>query len=49
MLEHGCDQASAVAQLLAQHGFIEIHSHLDFAGKPRVTRGTVHSPHQETT
>ena len=45
ILEHGSDQAPAVARLLERHGFARISSHLDFAGKPRVTLGTVHSPH----
>jgi release factor glutamine methyltransferase len=49
ILEHGSDQAVAVAQLLESHGFSAVRSHLDFSGKPRVTRGTVHSPHQEHT
>jgi release factor glutamine methyltransferase len=49
ILEHGSNQAADVAQLLGQHGFTEVRSHLDFSGKPRVTLGTVHSPHQETT
>ncbi len=44
LLEHGSDQGPAVAQLLAQHGFTGIRSHLDFSNKPRVTLGTVHSP-----
>jgi release factor glutamine methyltransferase len=47
ILEHGSEQAPAVARLLERHGFARISSHLDFAGKPRVTLGTVHSPHQE--
>jgi release factor glutamine methyltransferase len=47
ILEHGCDQAPAVARLLERHGFARISSHLDFSGKPRVTLGAVHSPHQE--
>ncbi len=45
LLEHGSDQASAVAQLLQRHGFTAVRSHLDFSGKPRVTLGLVHSPH----
>ena len=49
ILEHGSDQAPAVARLLERHGFAGIRSHLDFSGKPRATQGTVHSPHQETT
>jgi release factor glutamine methyltransferase len=42
LLEHGHTQAAAVAQLLARHGFSEIHTHIDFSGKPRVTQGTLH-------
>ena len=49
ILEHGSDQAPDVARLLERHGFTQVRSHLDFSGKPRVTLGTVHSPHQETT
>jgi release factor glutamine methyltransferase len=49
ILEHGSDQAPDVARLLERHGFTRVRSHLDFSGKPRVTLGTVHSPHQETT
>jgi release factor glutamine methyltransferase len=49
ILEHGSDQAPAVAQLLERHGFTAIRLHLDFSGKPRVTQGTVHPPHQEST
>src|SRR5882757_692787 len=49
ILEHGSDQAPDVARLLERHGFAEVRSHLDFSGKPRVTLGTVHSSHQETT
>jgi release factor glutamine methyltransferase len=45
LLEHGSDQAPAVAQMLQRHGFITVRSHLDFSGKPRVTLGSVHSPH----
>jgi release factor glutamine methyltransferase len=49
LLEHGSDQAPAVARLLERHGFAAIRMHLDFSGKPRATQGTLHSPHQETT
>lgn len=45
ILEHGSNQAPDVAQLLERHGFTEVRSHLDFSGNPRVTLGTVHSPH----
>jgi release factor glutamine methyltransferase len=47
LLEHGSDQALAVAQLLERHGFEGLRSHLDLSGKPRVTLGTIHSQHQE--
>jgi release factor glutamine methyltransferase len=49
IMEHGSTQASDVAALLERHGFTEVRSHLDLSGKPRVTLGTVHSPHWETT
>ncbi len=49
IMEHGCDQAQAVAQMLERHGFTHVCSHLDLSGRPRVTLGTVHSPHQEPT
>ena len=45
ILEHGSDQAPAVARLLERHGFTQVRSHLDFSGKPRVTLGTVHASH----
>ena len=45
ILEHGSEQAPAVAQMLERHGFTAVRSHLDFSGKPRVTLGSVHSPH----
>lgn len=49
ILEHGSGQAPEVARLLERHGFAAVRTHLDFSGKPRVTLGTLHSPHQETT
>ncbi len=49
ILEHGSDQAPQVVRLLEGHGFAHIRTHLDFSGKPRVTLGTVHSSHQETS
>jgi release factor glutamine methyltransferase len=49
ILEHGSNQAPDVARLLERHGFTSIRSHLDFSGKPRVTLGTVHLQHQETS
>lgn len=45
IMEHGSDQAPDVAQLFEHHGFTSIRSHLDFSGKPRVTLGTIHTPH----
>jgi len=49
ILEHGSDQAPAVARLLERHGFTAVRTHLDFSGNPRATQGTLHSPPQETT
>ena len=49
IVEHGRDQAPSVAQLLLQHGFVSIGSHLDLSGFPRVTLGTTHSQNQETS
>jgi release factor glutamine methyltransferase len=49
LLEHGSTQATAVVRLLERQGFVNIRSHLDFSGKPRVTLGTLHPPHQETS
>ena len=49
ILEHGSDQAPAVAQLLTRHGFAGIGSHRDLSGKPRVTLGTLHSPQGNAT
>ena len=36
-LEHGAEQQAQVASLLAEHGWIEIENHRDYAGLPRVT------------
>jgi release factor glutamine methyltransferase len=44
IVEHGSDQADAVAELFHRHGFTSIRSHADFSGNPRVTLGTIHSP-----
>ena len=44
VLEHGSTQASAVSELLQQHGFGAVRTFPDFSGKPRVTLGH-HSPH----
>jgi len=49
LLEHGSTQAPDVVRLLERHGFSHIRSHLDFSGRPRVTLGTLHPPHQETS
>ena len=43
ILEHGSDQALAVAQLLEDRGFASVRSHPDLSGTPRVTLGTFHS------
>lgn len=45
ILEHGSTQAEKIASLLRLHGFMDIRSHPDFSGKPRVTRGAVYSQH----
>ncbi len=42
IVEHGRDQAAAVAQLFEQHGFAQVRCHSDFSGNPRVTLGIVH-------
>ncbi len=39
MLEHGADQAEAVVALFVQNQYTQIATHLDLAGKPRVTMG----------
>ncbi|WP_440940801.1 peptide chain release factor N(5)-glutamine methyltransferase [Immundisolibacter sp.] len=39
LLEHGADQAAAVRGLLARAGFVDVASHTDLAGRPRVTLG----------
>ena len=43
LLEHGWDQAPAVAALLAQQGFTGIRNVADFSGCPRVTLATLHT------
>lgn len=40
LMEHGYDQASAVRDLLAQHGFQQVQSWHDLAGIERVSGGT---------
>lgn len=37
LLEHGYDQQTAVAELLASHGFDDIQCHNDFSDLPRVS------------
>ena len=49
ILEHGCDQAAAVAGFLSHHGFTKVRSHYDYSGRLRVTLGSVHPPHEEQT
>jgi release factor glutamine methyltransferase len=39
LVEHGYDQGIATAQLFAQAGFIDVRTHADLAGHPRVTEG----------
>jgi release factor glutamine methyltransferase len=39
LLEHGHDQATAVAALLVDHGFVSIRTQSDLAGLPRCTGG----------
>ncbi len=39
VLEHGSTQASAVTQLLWQHGFSAVRTFPDLSGKPRITLG----------
>lgn len=37
--EHGADQAREVAALFRQHHFEDVQSHVDYSGRPRLTRG----------
>ncbi len=37
MIEHGCDQQQAVAEILARANWVDISCHNDLAGRPRVT------------
>lgn len=39
LLEHGCDQAEAVRDLLTQRGFAEVHSRRDLANHERISLG----------
>jgi len=43
LLEHGWDQARAVAALLARQGLTGIRNVVDFSGKSRVTLATLHT------
>jgi release factor glutamine methyltransferase len=45
LLEHGSTQAEAVAGMLEAQGFGGIRSHPDYAGRLRVTVGTVRAWH----
>jgi release factor glutamine methyltransferase len=45
LLEHGSSQDRDVALMLERRGFCGVRSHEDYSGKPRVTLGTIHSPH----
>ena len=47
LVEHGHDQAPAVAALLRAHGFDEVRTHADLAGIPRVTQGVLFTSTQE--
>jgi len=47
LLEHGSTQDRDVALLLERHGFSGVQTRDDYAGRPRVTLGIIHSPHQE--
>lgn len=39
LVEHGYDQSGDVARLLTRAGFVEVRTHADLAGQPRVTTG----------
>jgi release factor glutamine methyltransferase len=39
LVEHGADQAHEAAALFERHHFEDVHSHQDYSGRPRVTRG----------
>lgn len=45
LLEHGPDQARAVADLMAGAGFVTPRSHSDLSGNPRVTSGSIDLHH----
>lgn len=45
LVEHGYNQGIRVAELFEQHGYIQVTTHQDLAGLPRVTAGKiVHRP-----
>jgi len=44
LLEHGYDQAEAVAALLSERGFASVRLRLDLGGQPRVTAGCWRNP-----
>ncbi len=44
--EHGADQAREVAALFRQHHFQDVQSHVDYSGRPRLTRGQLRGPLQ---
>jgi release factor glutamine methyltransferase len=46
LTEHGADQAREVAALFERHHFQDIHSHQDYSGRPRLTRGRYGGPPQ---
>ena len=39
IIEHGYQQADAVQKLFTQNGFVDVHSHCDYAGHQRFTTG----------
>ncbi|MDE0881878.1 MAG: peptide chain release factor N(5)-glutamine methyltransferase [Myxococcota bacterium] len=43
LLEHGCDQAPAVAELMGAHGFVDVVCKRDLAGRERATLGRLPS------
>ena len=43
VFEHGAGQAADVANLLEESGFVNVRSHPDYSGAPRVTLGSFHS------
>lgn len=44
LVEHGADQAREAAALFERHHFEDIHSHQDYSGRPRLTRGRYRGP-----